>query len=145
MCNRSGVEEEEIVVKGFGPIYLHKYRRSLDNWLDYLRPNFSSTRGPCSSHSCFVIHMFSLSAIYEFISADLRWSMSCRDINMVEHTILASTAPPKKTICLRRGGSSIRTLNFCSRLSAVPTIPNNLNLHSTSPGFLARPSLTIIA
>ncbi len=30
----------------------------------YLGPSFSSTRGPCSCHSCFVIHMFSLSAIW---------------------------------------------------------------------------------
>lgn len=29
----------------------------------YLGPSFSSTRGPCSCHSCLVIHMFSLSAI----------------------------------------------------------------------------------
>ena len=29
----------------------------------YLGPNFSSTRGPCSSHSCFVAHIVSLSAI----------------------------------------------------------------------------------
>lgn len=28
-------------------------------------------------------------------------------------TRLARTAPPKNTICLRRGGSSMRTLNFC--------------------------------
>lgn len=27
-------------------------------------------------------------------------------------TRLASTAPPRKTMCLRRGGSSMRTLNF---------------------------------
>ena len=29
----------------------------------YRLPNFSRARAPCSSHSCFVIHMFSLSAI----------------------------------------------------------------------------------
>ncbi len=47
----------------------------------YLGPNFSSTLVPCSSHSCLVIHIFSLSAM-----------------------MLAKTAPPKKTICRRRGG-----------------------------------------
>lgn len=31
--------------------------------VDYLGPSFSNTLGPCSCHSCFEIHMFSLSAI----------------------------------------------------------------------------------
>lgn len=43
--------------------------------LHYLGPSFSSTRVPSSSHSCFVIHMLSLSAM-----------------------MLASTAPPRKTM-----------------------------------------------
>lgn len=47
---------------------MRMYGRSLNKKLDYLGPSFSSTRGPCSSHSCFVIHMFSLSAIYGVIS-----------------------------------------------------------------------------
>ena len=33
--------------------------------LNYLGPSFSNILGPCSCHSCFVIHMFSLSAICE--------------------------------------------------------------------------------
>ena len=32
--------------------------------LNYLGPSFSNILGPCSCHSCFVIHIFSLSAIY---------------------------------------------------------------------------------
>ena len=36
-------------------------------------------------------------------------------------TIFASTAPPRKTMCRRRGGSSMRTLNFCATVvSAGP-------------------------
>lgn len=76
----------------------------------YLGPNFSSTRGPCSSHSCFVIHMFSLSAIWWRGIESICISKGSRSCKL---TIFASTAPPRKTMCLRRGGSSMRTLNFC--------------------------------
>ena len=38
--------------------------------LNYLGPSFSSILGPCSCHSCFVIHMFSLSAICELSAAE---------------------------------------------------------------------------
>jgi len=55
-------------------------------------PSLSRARTPCSSHSCFVIQKLSLFFM-----------------------ISASTAPPKKTMCLRRGGSSIRILKFYSR------------------------------
>lgn len=54
-----------------------------------LTPSFSSTRIPFSWYSSLVIQKLSLS-----------FMMS------------ASTAPPRNTICLRRGGSSIRILNF---------------------------------
>ena len=37
-------------------------------------------------------------------------------INMGLLTMFASTAPPKKTMCLLLGGSSILTLNFCLTL-----------------------------
>lgn len=53
-------------------------------------PSFSSTRTPFSWYSSLVSQKFSLS-----------FMMS------------ASTAPPRNTMCLRRGGSSIRILNFC--------------------------------
>ena len=49
--------------------------------LNYLGPSFSSILGPCSCHSCFVIHMFSLSAICQLSAAErdcalglLRWT-----------------------------------------------------------------------
>ena len=49
--------------------------------LNYLGPSLSSILGPCSCHSCFVIHMFSLSAICESSAAEsdcvlglLRWT-----------------------------------------------------------------------
>src|SRR3954463_5902179 len=58
----------------------------------YRGPSFSSILGPCSCHSCFEIHMFSLSAM-----------------------MFASTAPPRNTICLLLGGSSILTLNLLNR------------------------------
>lgn len=32
----------------------------------YLAPSFSNILGPCSCHSCFEIHMFSLSAICRY-------------------------------------------------------------------------------
>ena len=54
------------------------------------RPSLSSARNPCSSHSAFVTQNCSLSFIMS-----------------------AKTAPPRKTICFRRGGSSIRILKFC--------------------------------
>ena len=34
-------------------------------------------------------------------------------------TIFASTAPPKNTMCLLRGGSSMRTLNFYKHIVSV--------------------------
>lgn len=52
-------------------------------------PSFSRTRMPFSWYSSLVIQKLSLS-----------FMMS------------ASTAPPKNTMCLRRGGSSMRILNF---------------------------------
>ena len=52
--------------------------------------NLSSALGPCSNHSSLDIQNSS------------RFFM-----------ISASTAPPKKTICFLRGGSSILILNFC--------------------------------
>ncbi len=56
------------------------------------RPSLSSARMPCSSHSAFVTQNCSLSIM-----------------------ISASTAPPRKTMCFRRGGSSIRILKFCGK------------------------------
>lgn len=55
-------------------------------------PSFSRTRIPFSWYSSRVIQKLSLS-----------FMMS------------ASTAPPKNTMCLRRGGSSMRILNFCRK------------------------------
>lgn len=55
-------------------------------------PSFSSTRTPFSWYSSRVSQKLSLS-----------FMMS------------ASTAPPRNTMCLRRGGSSILILNFWSR------------------------------
>lgn len=42
-------------------------------------------------------------------------SYSARDSqkDSLSFMMLASTAPPMNTMCLRRGGSSIRILNFC--------------------------------
>ena len=37
----------------------------------------------------------------------------------------ASTAPPRKTMCFRRGGSSIRILNFCHHRFISPRIPHD--------------------
>ena len=53
-------------------------------------PSFWSTRKPCSWYSALDIQNDSLSFIMS-----------------------ASTAPPRNTMCFRRGGSSIRILNFC--------------------------------
>lgn len=77
--------------------------------LNYLGPSFSNTLGPCSCHSCFVIHIFSLSAICAAVNTMILLPNERRRL-----TIFASTAPPRKTICLRRGGSSILILNFCN-------------------------------
>lgn len=90
----------------------------------YRAPSFSSALcGPSSCHSCFVIHMFSLSAM-----------------------IFARTAPPRKTMCRRRGGSSIRTLNFCKDALAPLPQRNSLQyLRSTSPDSHPTPSSTTTA
>src|SRR5271154_876155 len=88
----------------------------------YLGPSFSSTLGPCSCHSRFEIHMSSLSAI-----------------------IFASTAPPRNTICLLLGGSSIRTLNLLSRSGFPPSTRVNHSCLSSfssrdgSPGYMLLP------
>ena len=44
-------------------------------------------------------------------------NQSSRDIqnSFLPFIISANTAPPKKTMCFRRGGSSILILNFCER------------------------------
>ena len=42
---------------------------------DYLGPSFSSILGPCSCHSCLVIHMFSLSAIYRLSAAESDYTL----------------------------------------------------------------------
>ena len=42
--------------------------------LSYLGPSFSNILGPCSCHSCLVIHMFSLSAIYRLSEAETDWA-----------------------------------------------------------------------
>src|SRR5947207_14185685 len=87
----------------------------------YRRPSFSNTLGPCSCHSCFDIHIFSLSAM-----------------------IFAKTAPPRKTICLLLGGSSILTLNLPSR-SGLPC--NTLVSHSCFSSFsnlLGRPGYMLL-
>lgn len=56
-----------------------------------LPPNLLSTiLAPCSCHSCLLIQKLSLS-----------FMMS------------ANTAPPRKTMCFRRGGSSTLSWNFC--------------------------------
>jgi hypothetical protein len=79
----------------------------------YLGPNFSKhLLAPCSSHSAFVIHISSLSAM-----------------------ILASTAPPRNTICLLLGGSSIRTLNLLN-LSGFP--PRTFVSHNCLSSFSNR-------
>jgi hypothetical protein len=54
------------------------------------RPSLSRALGPCSNHSS-----------REIQNSCLFFMMS------------ANTAPPKKTMCFRRGGSSILILNFC--------------------------------
>src|SRR2546421_3787255 len=94
----------------------------------YLGPSFSNILGPCSCHSCFEIHMFSLSAM-----------------------IFASTAPPRNTMCLRRGGSSILTLNLFNR-SGFPcnTLVNHSCFNSFSnllgkPGYMLLPPDKTIA
>lgn len=42
---------------------------------------------------------------------------SCRNIqkSSLSFMMSARTEPPRNTICLRRGGSSIRILNFCNK------------------------------
>ncbi len=55
-------------------------------------PSLSSTFRPFSSYSALESQKPSLSFM-----------------------MLASTAPPMNTMCLRRGGSSMRSLNFCAR------------------------------
>lgn len=84
-------------------------------FLIYLGPSFSNILGPCSCHSCLVIHMFSLSAICGMSAAEKDCVVGSRD----RLTMFASTAPPRKTICLRRGGSSILTLNFYRQESVL--------------------------
>ena len=39
-------------------------------FFNYLGPSFSSILGPCSCHSCLVIHIFSLSAICRVSAAE---------------------------------------------------------------------------
>lgn len=54
-------------------------------------PSFCSAAGPFSSYSALLSQKDSLSFM-----------------------MLASTAPPRNTMCLRRGGSSMRIRNFCA-------------------------------
>ena len=60
------------------------------NWIYSPRPSLSKDLMPCSSHS----------------SRDTQKSS-------LVFMISARTAPPRNTICFRRGGSSILILNFC--------------------------------
>lgn len=46
-----------------------------------------------------------------------------------ELTIFANTAPPKNTICLLRGGSSILTLNFCENEISLLLIDTSCGTH----------------
>lgn len=94
----------------------------------YLGPSLVKIDGPCSSHSCLLIHKWSLSFI-----------------------MFARTAPPMKTMCLLLGGSSILTLNFSSR-SGLPcsTLVSHSCLSSFSkregrPGYMDEPPLSTIA
>ena len=72
----------------------------------YRGPNFLRALAPSSCHSLFDTHMSSLSAIFT------KFSNIQSDGIHGQLTIFASTAPPRNTICRRRGGSSILTLNF---------------------------------
>ena len=70
----------------------HKPMVNIDNSvvLHSLRPSLSRAAIPCSNHSSRDIQ-----------NSFLLFMMS------------ANTAPPKNTMCFRRGGSSILILNFC--------------------------------
>ena len=94
----------------------------------HLGPNFSRARGPCSSHSFLLTHISSLSAM-----------------------MFAKTAPPRKTMCRLRGGSSILTLNFPSRSgSPFSTLVSHSCFSSFSnregsPGYIELPPDKTIA
>ena len=60
------------------------------------RPSLSRAAAPCSNHS----------------SLDIQNSL-------LPFMISANTAPPKNTMCFRRGGSSILILNFCKGFAQV--------------------------
>ncbi len=49
-------------------LFLARHHKLYSFLTGYLLPNFSNARGPCSSHSCFEIHISSLSAIYVPVS-----------------------------------------------------------------------------
>lgn len=91
-----------------------------------LLPNLSNALIPCSSHSCRVtLKIYSIEPNPCRTQTNRKNQSSLFDLirfqdNRITHQkdsrsfmISAKTAPPKKTICLRRGGSSIRILNFC--------------------------------
>lgn len=62
----------------------------------------------------------------------VRFEMKCQ--KQRSRTRLASTAPPRNTMCLRRGGSSMRTLNFYARVSCGPGFSQLLNIRSVALG-----------
>jgi hypothetical protein len=63
----------------------------------------------------------------------------------VRLTMFASTAPPKKTICLLLGGSSILTLNFYRRISSVENESPTVDLRLASLDSQQAPSSTTAA
>ena len=77
-------------------------------------PSLSSARTPCSCQSCAVTlrarqRFGQHRAGREGASADGTYQKDSRFFMMS-----ARTAPPKKTMCFLRGGSSILILNFCA-------------------------------
>lgn len=52
--------------------------------------------------------------------------------------MFAKTAPPRKTMCRRRGGSSMRTLNFYTKLVLLSDT-GIAHARSIAPGFRPAP------
>ena len=56
--------------KAFRNILYKMCENKVASIVNYLGPSLSNILGPCSCHSCFVIHMFSLSAICKLLAGE---------------------------------------------------------------------------
>ena len=97
--------EEKIWLAGAFRKVLYRNRKTRTNevpgTLSYLGPSFSNILGPCSCHSCLVIHMFSLSAICldcQSLKTIVRWGFLLLTYNVCKHCATEEDhmSPPRR-------------------------------------------------